>query len=61
MRDAAIELIGKYVQQIPELADDYYARIADRIAVSCAVFHHEALTESKYRTLASVFESESSA
>ncbi|KZS93606.1 hypothetical protein SISNIDRAFT_485224 [Sistotremastrum niveocremeum HHB9708] len=32
VRDAAVELIGKYVQQIPELADDYYARIADRIA-----------------------------
>ena len=34
VRDAAIELIGKYVVQSPELSDDYYEVIADRIAVS---------------------------
>jgi len=34
VRDAAVELIGKYVNTIPEVADNYYAQIADRIAVS---------------------------
>jgi cohesin loading factor subunit SCC2 len=29
-----VELIGKYVLQSPEVADDYYDRIADRILVS---------------------------
>lgn len=33
VRDAAVELIGKYVNSIPEVADNYYAQIADRIAV----------------------------
>lgn len=33
VRDAAVELIGKYVVQRPELAGDYYERIADRIVV----------------------------
>ena len=34
MRDAAVELIGKYVIQLPEVAGDYYEKIADRILVS---------------------------
>ena len=38
VRDAAIELIGKYVVQSPELSDDYYQVIADRIAVRAASF-----------------------
>lgn len=33
VRDAAVELLGKYVVQRPELAGDYYERIADRIVV----------------------------
>lgn len=33
VRDAAVELIGKYIIQSPEVAADYYSRIADRIAV----------------------------
>ena len=33
VRDAAVELIGKYVVSIPEVAGDYYDQIADRIAV----------------------------
>ena len=33
VRDAAVELLGKYVVQRPELAGDYYERIADRILV----------------------------
>ncbi|KZW01563.1 hypothetical protein EXIGLDRAFT_738517 [Exidia glandulosa HHB12029] len=32
VRDAAVELIGKYIIQSPELATEYYYRIADRIA-----------------------------
>ncbi|KIJ54752.1 hypothetical protein M422DRAFT_775001 [Sphaerobolus stellatus SS14] len=32
VRDAAVELIGKYVNTIPEVADNYYAQIAERIA-----------------------------
>ncbi|GJJ15616.1 hypothetical protein Clacol_009894 [Clathrus columnatus] len=32
VRDAAVELIGKYVASIPEVAGDYYEQIADRIA-----------------------------
>lgn len=31
VRDAAVELIGKYVLQLPEVANDYYEKIADRI------------------------------
>lgn len=34
VRDAAVELIGKYMVDSPEVAGDYYAKIADRIAVS---------------------------
>lgn len=33
VRDAAVELIGKYMIDSPEVAGDYYPRIADRIAV----------------------------
>ncbi|KAF8585724.1 ARM repeat-containing protein [Ramaria rubella] len=32
VRDAAVELIGKYVVSIPEVAGDYYEQIAERIA-----------------------------
>ncbi|KAH7103288.1 hypothetical protein BKA62DRAFT_696412 [Auriculariales sp. MPI-PUGE-AT-0066] len=32
VRDAAVELIGKYIVQSPEIAADYYQRIAERIA-----------------------------
>lgn len=34
VRDAAVELIGKYMVDSPEVASDYYPKIADRIAVS---------------------------
>lgn len=34
VRDAAVELIGKYIISIPSVAKDYYNQIADRIAVS---------------------------
>ena len=34
VRDAAVELIGKYMVDSPEVAGDYYAKIADSIAVS---------------------------
>jgi hypothetical protein len=33
VRDAAVELIGKYMIESPEVASDYYQKIADRIAV----------------------------
>ncbi|KAF8621415.1 hypothetical protein AX15_007826 [Amanita polypyramis BW_CC] len=32
VRDAAVELIGKYMVDSPEVAGDYYSKIADRIA-----------------------------
>ncbi|TFK39055.1 hypothetical protein BDQ12DRAFT_682942 [Crucibulum laeve] len=32
VRDAAVELIGKYMIDTPEVAGDYYQKIADRIA-----------------------------
>ncbi|RDB15317.1 Protein rad9 [Hypsizygus marmoreus] len=32
VRDAAVELIGKYMIDSPEVAGDYYSKIADRIA-----------------------------
>ncbi|TFK69516.1 protein rad9 [Pluteus cervinus] len=32
VRDAAVELIGKYMVDAPEVASDYYQKIADRIA-----------------------------
>ena len=34
VRDAAVELIGKYMIDSPEFAGDYYQKIAERIAVS---------------------------
>ncbi|CAK5269895.1 unnamed protein product [Mycena citricolor] len=34
VRDAAVELIGKYMIDWPQVAGDYYTKIADRIAVS---------------------------
>lgn len=34
VRDAAVELIGKYIISMPKVAKDYYSQIADRIAVS---------------------------
>lgn len=34
VRDAAVELIGKYMIESPEVAGDYYRKIAERIAVS---------------------------
>lgn len=37
VRDAAIELLGKYVTQHPTLVDDYYPQIGARIAV-CSTF-----------------------
>jgi cohesin loading factor subunit SCC2 len=33
VRDAAVELIGKYMIDSPEVAKEYYPKIADRIAV----------------------------
>ncbi|KAF9235171.1 hypothetical protein BU15DRAFT_51679 [Melanogaster broomeanus] len=32
VRDAAVELIGKYMIESSEVADDYYSRVAERIA-----------------------------
>jgi cohesin loading factor subunit SCC2 len=34
VRDAAVELLGKYLTQHPELIDDYYTQIGARIGVS---------------------------
>jgi hypothetical protein len=38
VRDAAVELIGKYMIESPEVAGDYYQKIADRIAVCRTIF-----------------------
>jgi cohesin loading factor subunit SCC2 len=37
VRDAAVELIGKYMIDSPEVAGDYYQKIAERMAVSNVV------------------------
>ena len=37
VRDAAVELIGKYMIDSPEVAGDYYQKIAERMAVSDVV------------------------
>jgi cohesin loading factor subunit SCC2 len=34
VRDAAVELIGKYLVDLPQFAETYYQKIAERIAVS---------------------------
>lgn len=34
VRDAAIELVGKFVVKKPKLAEDYYPQIAARVTVS---------------------------
>ena len=34
VRDAAVELIGKYMIDSPEVAGDYYQKISERMAVS---------------------------
>jgi cohesin loading factor subunit SCC2 len=33
VRDTTIELLGKYIVQMPTLADYYYEKVAERIAV----------------------------
>lgn len=33
VREAAVELIGKYMVESPSVANDYYQKIAERIAV----------------------------
>jgi cohesin loading factor subunit SCC2 len=38
VRDAAVELIGKYMIDSPAVAEEYYPKIADRIAVRSASF-----------------------
>ena len=38
VHDAAVELIGKYMIESPEVAGDYYQKIANRIAVCRIVF-----------------------
>ena len=55
VRDAAIELIGKHALEDPEIASEYYPKIAERIAVS--VYVHEmwiSLTLRRIPELASV-------
>jgi len=37
VRDAAVELIGKYIIDSPDVSGDYYQKIADRMAVSTVV------------------------
>jgi hypothetical protein len=38
VRDAAVELIGKYIVESPQLADKYYKQVADRIQVCDSLF-----------------------
>lgn len=39
VRDAAVELIGKYMIDSPTVASEYYPKIAERIAVSAMTEH----------------------
>ena len=40
VRDAALEMLGRYVVYNPELAAQYLPRIAERVTVSCLVGCH---------------------
>lgn len=46
VRDAAVELIGKYMVDRPDVAGDYYQKIADRMAVSNEHIFNFCLTSS---------------
>lgn len=53
VRDAAVELIGKYMIDSPAVAGDYYQKIAERIAVSIEawIFNYHKIILCRYRTL----------
>ena len=51
-------MIGKYMIDSPEVAGDYYQKIADRIAVSLAIFVMDSVVNSRHRTPGSEFASE---
>ena len=59
VRDAAVELIGKYMIDSPALAGDYYDQISERIAVSESV-QWRTFIDFVFRTRASECERESS-
>ncbi len=46
VRDAAVELIGKYMIDSPEFAGDYYHKISERIAVGPSSFCSHYLSDS---------------
>ena len=47
VRDAAVELIGKYMIDSPTVASEYYPKIAERIAVSMMVVAHAQESDSR--------------
>ena len=50
VRDAAVELVGKYVVQKPKLAAEYYPHLALRVAVcSCRSGWYGVLIETRIR------------
>ncbi|KAG6812718.1 radiation sensitive protein rad9 [Tricholoma furcatifolium] len=49
VRDAAVELIGKYMVDSPEVAGDYYQKIADRIAVREQFFFLDCPDADRYK------------
>lgn len=60
VRDAAVELIGKYMIDSPVFASDYYQKIADRIAVRGASVISPLVTETLSRIPVSEFANASS-
>lgn len=49
VRDAAVELIGKYMIESPEIASSYYQKIADRIAVGFLTFIESTLAHKTFK------------
>lgn len=39
VREAAVELLGKFVLSRPQLTEQYYDMLIERILVSCSVSH----------------------
>lgn len=42
VREAAVELLGKFVLSRPQLTEQYYDMLIERILVSCSLSHSHA-------------------
>ena len=51
VRDAAVELIGKYMIDSPEVAGNYYQKIAERMAVGPYFVLNHPDSDHPFRTL----------